>query len=37
VRATFLIDKQGKVRFFERYGKGELPDPDKILAEVRKL
>jgi hypothetical protein len=20
-----------------RYGKGELPDPDKILAEVKKL
>jgi len=25
------------VRFAERYGKGELPDPDKILAEVKKL
>ena len=37
VRATFLIDKQGIVRFVERYGKGELPDPDKMLAEVRKL
>ncbi len=36
-RATFIIDKQGKVRFVERYGKGELPDPDKILAEVKKL
>ncbi len=36
-RATFIIDKQGKVRFAERYGKGELPDPDKILAEVKKL
>jgi peroxiredoxin (alkyl hydroperoxide reductase subunit C) len=37
VRATFLIDKQGVIRFVERYGKGELPDPDKMLAEVRKL
>ena len=37
VRATFVIDKQGTIRFTERYGKGELPDPDKILAEVRKL
>ena len=37
VRATFLVDTQGKVRFIERYGKGELPDPDKILAEVKKL
>jgi len=36
-RATFVVDKQGKVRFVERYGKGQLPDPDKILAEVKKL
>ena len=36
-RATFIVDKTGKVRFVERYGKGELPDPDKVLAEVRKL
>lgn len=36
-RATFIVDKAGKVRFIERYGKGELPDPDKILAEVKKL
>src|SRR5206468_453306 len=33
VRATFILDKQGKVRFVERYGKGELPQPDKILAD----
>jgi alkyl hydroperoxide reductase subunit AhpC len=36
-RATFVIDAQGTVRFVERYGRGELPDPDRILAEVRKL
>ena len=36
-RATYVVDKQGKVRFVERYGKGELPDPDKILAEVGRL
>jgi alkyl hydroperoxide reductase subunit AhpC len=36
-RATFIIDKEGKVRFVETYGKGEVPDPDKILAEVKKL
>ena len=36
-RATFIIDKAGKVRFVEKYGKGELPDPDKILSEVKKL
>ena len=36
-RATFIVDKTGKVRFVERYGKGELPDPDRILAEVAKI
>ena len=36
-RATFVIDKQGTLRFVERYGKGELPDPAKILAEVKKV
>ncbi len=37
VRATFIVDRQGRVRFVERYGKGELPDPDRVLAEVKKL
>src|SRR5438128_11006234 len=37
VRATFIVDKQGKIRFIERYGKGELPEPDKILADIKKL
>jgi peroxiredoxin len=36
-RATFIVDGAGKVRFVERYGRGELPDPDKILAEVAKI
>lgn len=36
-RATFVLDRDGKIRFVERYGKGELPDPEKILGEVRKL
>ena len=27
VRATFVVDKQGTIRFVERYGKGELPEP----------
>ena len=36
-RATFIVDKQGTIRFIERYGTGELPEPDKILAEVKKL
>ena len=36
-RATFVIDGQGLVRFVERYGRGVLPDPARILAEVKKL
>ena len=36
-RATYIVDKQGTVRFVERYGKGQIPDPDNILAEVKKL
>jgi len=35
-RATFVVDKQGAIRFVERYGKGELPDPEKVLAEVKR-
>jgi len=37
VRATFILDRHGVVRFAERYGKGELPDPEKILGELKKL
>src|SRR5437867_7032184 len=37
LRATFIVDKDGKIRFSERYARGELPSPDKILAEVKKL
>ncbi len=37
VRATFIVDTRGTIAFVERYSKGELPDPDKILAEVKKL
>jgi peroxiredoxin len=36
-RATFIVDRDGVVRFIERYGRGELPDPETILAEVKKL
>jgi len=36
-RATFIVDKQGEIGFIEKYGRGELPDPEKILAEVKKL
>ena len=37
LRATFIVDPGGIVRFVERYGRGQLPDPDHILAEVKKL
>jgi peroxiredoxin (alkyl hydroperoxide reductase subunit C) len=37
VRATFIVDRTGIIRFVERYQKGQLPDPDRILAEVKKL
>jgi mycoredoxin-dependent peroxiredoxin len=36
-RATFIVDTAGTIRFSEKYGKGELPDPDKVLAEIKKL
>ena len=36
-RATFVIDTMGKVRYVVKHGKGELPEPDKILDEVKKL
>ena len=36
-RAAFVVDKQGVIRFVERYGRGELPDPETLLREVRKL
>jgi alkyl hydroperoxide reductase subunit AhpC len=36
-RATFIVDTTGVVRFIERYGRGQLPDPERILAEVKKL
>jgi alkyl hydroperoxide reductase subunit AhpC len=36
-RATFIVDPQGVIRFIERYGRGQLPEPDRILAEVKRL
>jgi peroxiredoxin len=36
-RATFVVDKNGKIAYAEKHGKGELPDPDKMLGEVKKL
>ena len=36
-RCSIVVDRQGKVRFSERYAKGVLPDPDNILNEVKQL
>lgn len=36
-RATFIIDKAGRIRFKEIYGKGELPDPDKLLGVLKEI
>jgi len=36
-RATFIIDTTGKVRHVVKHGRGELPEPDTILAEVKKV
>lgn len=36
-RATFVVDRQGVVRFKEEYGPGELPDPDRLLRAVKGL
>jgi len=37
LRATFVVDRTGVIRFIERYDRGQLPDPDRMLAEVKKL
>jgi peroxiredoxin len=36
-RATFIVDGTGTVRFIERYAPGKLPEPEKILAELKQL
>ena len=36
-RATFVIDRQGVVRFVAALRPRRAPDPAKILAEVKKL
>ena len=37
VRATFVIDKQGTIRSSSATARASCPNPDKILAEVKKL
>jgi alkyl hydroperoxide reductase subunit AhpC len=36
-RATFIVDSEGVIRFIERYGRGQLPEPERMLAEIAKL
>lgn len=35
-RSVFVIDKEGVVRWARLYDRG-LPDPDEVLAEVKRL
>ena len=37
LRATFVVDRAGIIRFIERYDRGQLPDPDRMLNAVKKL
>ena len=37
VRATFIIDKEGIIRFSEIYEMGMLPDAKELVAEVAKV
>ena len=37
VRATFLIDKEGIIRFSETYEVGMLPDAKDLISEVEKI
>ncbi len=36
-RATFIVDKQGVVRWLKVYEPGTLPDNQDILEQLRKL
>ena len=36
-RATFIVDKEGIVRFKHIYEINELPDPDKLLQALRTM
>lgn len=36
-RSTFIIDKSGIIRYKKVHEAGTLPDPDELLAELRKL
>lgn len=36
-RSTFIVDRLGVVRFKELYGRGQLPDPDRLLSALKAL
>ena len=36
-RSTFIVDREGIVRFTEIYPQGAIPDPEKLLAALRAL
>jgi peroxiredoxin len=36
-RATFIVDKDGIIRYVKQHPKGDLPDPDTLLTEIKKL
>lgn len=37
VRASFIIDKEGVIRYSKTYEPGKLPDLEEIKAELQKL
>jgi len=36
-RSTFIVDRQGILRFGEIYPQGATPDPEKLLAALRAI
>jgi alkyl hydroperoxide reductase subunit AhpC len=36
-RSTFIVDREGIVRFREIYPQGAAPDPEKLLAALRAI
>ena len=36
-RATFILDREGRVQFKELYGPGQLPNPDRLLEALRAI
>lgn len=36
-RSTFIVDKEGVVRYKALHPQGTLPNPDELVAELKKL